>query len=98
MESLSLAESASASRRVSATPQPDADLRRLNVLVVDDERLIRWSVAGDAAHCGMGVVTAEDGRSAIALVAAAVQAFDIVLLDHQLPDVADWSLLALLSK
>ena len=98
VESLSRAESASASRRVSAPPQPYADLHRLNVLVVDDEPLIRWSVAETLLDRGMGVVTAEDGRSAIASVAAAARAFDIVLLDHQLPDVADWSLLGLLRQ
>jgi DNA-binding NtrC family response regulator len=97
VESLSLSESASASRRTSAPPQPDADLHRLNVLVVDDEPLIRWSVAQTLLDRGMGVVTAEDGRSAIASVAA-VQAFDIVLLDHQLPEVANWTLLTLLRQ
>ena len=98
MESLSLSESASASRRTSAAPQPDADLHRLNVLVVDDEPLIRWAVAETLLDRGMGVVTAEDGRSAIASVAAAAQAFDIVLVDHQLPDIANWSLLTLLRQ
>ena len=63
------------------------------VLVVDDERLLRWSVAETLAAQGYDIVEAVDARTAM-------QAFgdgertDLVLLDLRLPDVSDLRLLA----
>lgn len=64
------------------------------VLVVDDEALIRWSVAETLANRGMHVSQASDGASAIAVLAQRVRPFDVVVLDLRLPDVDDLSLLA----
>jgi two-component system response regulator AtoC len=63
------------------------------ILVVDDERLVRWSVAETLTARGYEVVEAADARSAM-------QAFgdgdttDLVLLDLRLPDAADLRVLA----
>ena len=54
------------------------------VLVVDDERLIRWSLEQTLAKSGYDVETAEDGGGAVAAVYE--DAPDLVLLDLKLPD------------
>ncbi len=65
----------------------------LRALVVDDEPLIRWSVAETLAALHMAVDQAADGAGALDLVSRTPQAFDIVVLDLRLPDVSDLSLL-----
>ena len=54
------------------------------ILVVDDERLIRWSLHERLAAEGYEVVEAADGAAARNL--AAKEAFDLALLDLRLPD------------
>ena len=56
-----------------------------NVLVVDDEKLIRWSLKESLQKEGYKVTTVEDGRSA--LKAVEEEDFDVVLLDFKLPDI-----------
>ena len=65
----------------------------LRVLVVDDEPLIRWSVAETLTERGYLVVQTGDGCGARSAVEGA-DAFDVVLLDYRLPDSDDLSLLA----
>jgi DNA-binding NtrC family response regulator len=65
-----------------------------HVLVVDDERLIRWSVAETRTPRGMKVSQASDGASAMRLLESEGEDFDVVLLDLRLPDVSDLSLVA----
>ena len=65
----------------------------LRVLVVDDEPLIRWSVAETLGDRGFEVVERGDARG----TRSAIQVdppFDVVLLDYRLPDSDDLSLLA----
>ena len=64
----------------------------LRVLVVDDEPLIRWSLAETLQQAGHGVAEAGDGASAIRALAGG-EPFDVVLLDYRLPDSNDLSLL-----
>jgi DNA-binding NtrC family response regulator len=64
------------------------------VLVVDDESLIRWSVAETLAGRRIRAIQASDGASAIRLIATESQPFEVVVLDLRLPDVSDLSLLA----
>ena len=54
------------------------------VLVVDDERLIRWSLEQMLEKGGYTVETAEDGATALAAVRD--ESPDLVLLDLKLPD------------
>src|SRR5581483_3531585 len=60
----------------------------LRVLVVDDEPLMCWSLAETLAERGDIVTEAESGA------AGAREPIDVVLLDYNLPDVRDLSLLA----
>ena len=62
-------------------------------LVVDDEALIRWSLAGVLGDRGYAVTEAGDARMAVAAIQNAPAPFDIVLLDYRLPDSADLRLL-----
>jgi DNA-binding NtrC family response regulator len=63
------------------------------VLVVDDEALIRWSLAEMLGERGYTVTEAENARMALAAVENAQEPFDVVLLDYRLPDSADLRLL-----
>lgn len=64
----------------------------LHVLVVDDEPLIRWSVAETLEQAGHRVVEAADAASAVRAVALE-DSFDVVVLDYRLPDSNDLNLL-----
>jgi DNA-binding NtrC family response regulator len=70
---------------------------RLRVLVVDDEPLIRWSLAETLEQSGHAVVEAGDAASAIRTVSEG-NPFDVVLLDYRLPDSNDLNLLATIRK
>lgn len=74
------------------------DARRLRVLIVDDEPLIRWSLAETLQQSGHGVTEAGDRRGALRSVSTAEEPFDVVLLDYRLPDSDDLSLLATIRK
>lgn len=67
----------------------------LRVLVVDDEALIRWSLAETLADAGHMVVEASNGESAVQM-AGTRGPFDVVLLDYRLPDSNDLNLLSTL--
>src|SRR5256885_2133836 len=69
----------------------------LRVLVVDDEPLIRWSVAETLADCGYEVVETGDASGARSAVGGG-EAFDVVLLDYRLPDSDDLGLLAAIRR
>jgi DNA-binding NtrC family response regulator len=64
----------------------------LRVLIVDDEPLIRWSLAETLADSGHIVAEAGDGETALRFLADD-QPFDVVLLDYRLPDSNDLRLL-----
>jgi DNA-binding NtrC family response regulator len=68
-------------------------LSTLRVLVVDDEPLIRWSVAETLGQAGHQVTEAGDAAGAIQALSAG-PAPDVVLLDFRLPDSNDLTLLA----
>ncbi len=67
--------------------------RCLRVLVVDDEPLIRWSIAETLGAAGHQVSEAQDAASALQALADAPKP-DLVLLDFRLPDSNDLGLLA----
>jgi DNA-binding NtrC family response regulator len=68
-------------------------LPRPVVLVVDDEPLIRWSLAEGLAEKGYCVRQAASGAEARKAVEAAGDEPLVIVLDLRLPDVADLSLL-----
>src|SRR5690242_22167 len=55
------------------------------VLVVDDEKLIRWSVAERLQRGGYDVVSAESGEQALEMLAGLPP--DLMLLDVRLPGI-----------
>lgn len=75
-------------------PQSAKNSRRLRVLVVEDERLIRWSIAETLAHAGHSVIEAEDGAAAVRALASPGDTVDAIVLDYRLPDSNDLGLLA----
>jgi DNA-binding NtrC family response regulator len=70
----------------------------LRVLVVDDEPLIRWSLAETLGDCGHEVSEAADGREAVEAVAGAERPIDVVLLDYRLPDSNNFQLLSTIRR
>jgi len=64
------------------------------VLVVDDEALVRWSIAETLGAHGYDIIEAPDGQGAVAAILDSAQKPDAVLLDLKLPDSDDLSLLA----
>lgn len=66
----------------------------LRVLVVEDEALIRWSIAETLAEHGHTVVEASSAATAVQVLHDAPQPIDVVLLDLRLPDSSDLGLLA----
>ena len=66
----------------------------LCVLVVEDETLIRWSIAETLAERGHRVVEASSADAAVQAVRDAPTPIDVVLLDYRLPDSNDLDLLA----
>jgi len=68
--------------------------RHLRILVVEDEPLIRWSIAETLAHRGHTVLEAGNARNAVRALRAAPDPIDVVLLDYRLPDSNDLGLLA----
>jgi two-component system, NtrC family, response regulator AtoC len=66
----------------------------LSVLVVDDEPLIRWSLAEALSECGYRVTEGGDAQAARNAIRDTPEGFDVILLDLRLPDSKDLTLLA----
>jgi len=56
----------------------------VRVLIVEDEKLIRWSLRQKFESCGYRVVDVETGGGALESIAE--DAFDLIMLDYKLPD------------
>jgi DNA-binding NtrC family response regulator len=65
---------------------------RLHVLIVDDEPLIRWSMAETLAQAGWDVSEAGNATETLRRLAGD-PAPDVILLDYRLPDSSDLKLL-----
>ncbi|WP_348751988.1 ATP-binding protein [uncultured Aquincola sp.] len=63
---------------------PPLGLPALRLLVVDDDPTNQMIVTAMLANAGLGVQSADDGRSALALLRQ--HRFDLVLMDWQMPD------------
>lgn len=70
----------------------DAEKFPRHALVVDDEPLIRWSVAESLGGLGMDVEQASDAAAALRMVTTAANPFEVIVLDLRLPDMKDLSL------
>ena len=70
----------------------------VHVLIVDDEPLIRWSVAETLGALGYQVIDVGSGDAAILALMRGGDTTDVVLLDLVLPDYRDLSLLAVLRR
>ncbi len=75
------------------SPQAAKKAAAAHILVVDDERLIRWSLRQGLTREGFGVEEAADAASTLQLLAEDPQRFSAVILDYRLPDRQDLSLL-----
>ena len=67
--------------------------RHLCVLVVEDETLIRWSIAETLVQKGHRVVEASNASTALQALSDPPAPIDVVLLDYRLPDSNDLGLL-----
>jgi two-component system, NtrC family, response regulator AtoC len=84
--------------RAAGFPAPGAAIPRgeapsLRVLVVEDEPLIRWSVAQSLIAAGHTVLEADDAASSREIVRAD-GGIDVCLLDLRLPDSHDLELMS----
>ncbi|NUO16918.1 MAG: sigma-54-dependent Fis family transcriptional regulator, partial [Planctomycetaceae bacterium] len=66
-------------------------MQQANILIVDDERLIRWSLKARLEQDGCTVTEAESGEKALSALESAPP--DLVLLDFKLPDTDGLTLL-----
>jgi DNA-binding NtrC family response regulator len=66
---------------------------RLTVLVVDDEALLRWSIAELLRRSGHAVIEATSAADARDAMSRALDQIHVVLLDYRLPDSDDLRLL-----
>jgi two-component system response regulator HydG len=64
----------------------------LRILVVDDESLIRWSIAATLEQTGCQVAEAGTAKEALQRLSEG-PAPDVILLDYRLPDSNDLTLL-----
>jgi CheY-like chemotaxis protein len=84
----------------SAVPAPGGEFPHVRkksatrVLVVDDEPLVRWSIAETLRAHGCDIVEAGDAHTALAMVRDSATEPDAVMLDLRLPDSDDLALLA----
>src|SRR5260370_35479551 len=70
----------------------------LRVVIVDDEPLIRWSLAETLTDSGHSVSEAGDGEAPVHLLTDGDRPFDVVLLDYRLPDSDDLNLLTTIRR
>ena len=68
------------------------------VLVVDDESLVRWSLAETLGERGYDVVEAADAASAVSALLSSRSRIAVVLLDLYLPDADDLRVLKALRQ
>jgi len=67
-------------------------MSRERILIIEDEKLIRWSVKARLQEEGYVVAEAEDGKKAFEHLAR--DDYDLIMLDYRLPDTTGIELLA----
>jgi DNA-binding NtrC family response regulator len=98
MPSQSLAKRAVISTVAGNFPNGAEKCQACRVLVVDDEALMRWSVAETLSEQGWQVTEAADGVSAMDVFPEIVHAKGVVVLDLWLPDSNDLHVLAAMHR
>jgi two-component system nitrogen regulation response regulator GlnG len=83
---------------VTFSPVPAKNSAVAHVLVVDDEPLIRWSLAEVLGQGGHIVTEAGDAKETLWAVTRAAVGPDVILLDYRLPDSNDLSLFATIKR
>jgi DNA-binding response OmpR family regulator len=68
----------------------------MNVLVVEDEKLLNWSLASSLSKWGFEVQQVFTGNDALDQIEKS--GFDIVLLDYRLPDLDGLAIAKLIRK
>jgi DNA-binding NtrC family response regulator len=64
------------------------------VLVIDDDSLLRWSLAQTLFDHGYTVMEAGDGKQALAVLRNPPEPVEVIMLDYRLPDTNGLQLLA----
>ena len=67
---------------------------KADVLIVDDEALIRWSLAQMLIDEDYAVMEAGDGKQALSILKNARSAIAVIMLDYRLPDTTGLVLLS----
>ena len=75
-------------------PRMPKNSPKINVLIVDDEPLIRWSLSETLGDQGYSVLEAGDGKGAVEALTQSARPVDVVMLDYRLPDSNALTLLA----
>jgi DNA-binding NtrC family response regulator len=81
---------------VGENPQPAKKSAVPNVLVVDDESLVRWTIAEKLGEHGFDVMEAVDAETAMCELVRTGNRTDLVMLDLRLPDSDDLGVLGLI--
>lgn len=76
------------------SPAERAKTPGIRVLVVDAEPLLRWALREEFTRLGWAVTEASTSQAAFAELEKQPQVFDVILLDHCLPDCRDLGVLA----
>ena len=71
-------------------------MRTESILIVEDEKLIRWSLTERLSQEGYTTVEAESGSEARA--ALAEKSFELAILDYRLPDTDGLTLLEMIRE
>ena len=71
---------------------------RVGVLIVDDESLIRWSLAQTLLDHDYTVMEAGDGKQALAVLRNSPEPIAVVMLDYRLPDTTGLQLLSVIRR
>ena len=75
-------------------PRAQKKSPKVGVLVVDDESLIRWSLAQTLIDHDYAVMEAGDGKQALEILKSPAAPVAVVMLDYRLPDTNGLQLLA----
>jgi DNA-binding NtrC family response regulator len=67
---------------------------KVGVLIIDDESLIRWSLAETLIDHDYAVMEAGDGKQALAVLKDPPEPVEVIMLDYRLPDTTGLKLLA----